>query len=157
MLFLTLGLPLWACQVALMVKNPPANAGDMRCRFDSWVGKIPWWRKWQSTPIFLPGESHGQRSLPSFPPCHTTCTPNTAVSLHWVVLKLKSIRISCRVVIAQVAGLTSAVSHSVSLDWGWRIWIVNNSPGHVDTAGPETILWGQLLWWISLNLCCTEP
>ena len=27
------------------------------------VGKIPWRRKWQSTPIFLPGESHGQRSL----------------------------------------------------------------------------------------------
>ena len=28
-----------------------------------WVGKIPWRRKWQSTPIFLPGKSHGQRSL----------------------------------------------------------------------------------------------
>ena len=31
-----------------------------RCELDSWVGKIPWRRKWQSTPIFLPGESHGQ-------------------------------------------------------------------------------------------------
>ena len=30
--------------------------------FDSWVGKIPWRRKWQPTPVFLPGESHGQRS-----------------------------------------------------------------------------------------------
>ena len=28
-----------------------------------WVGKIPWRRKWQPTPVFLPGESHGQRSL----------------------------------------------------------------------------------------------
>ena len=26
-------------------------------------GKIPWWRAWQPTPVFLPGESHGQRSL----------------------------------------------------------------------------------------------
>ena len=34
-----------------------------RCRFDPWVGKIPWRRKWQPTPVFLPGESHGQRSL----------------------------------------------------------------------------------------------
>ena len=34
-----------------------------RCRFDSWVGKIPWRRKWQPTPVFTPGESHGQRSL----------------------------------------------------------------------------------------------
>ena len=34
-----------------------------RRRFVPWVGKIPWRRKWQPTPIFLPGESHGQRSL----------------------------------------------------------------------------------------------
>ena len=31
--------------------------------FDPWVGKIPWRRKWQPTPVFLRGESHGQRSL----------------------------------------------------------------------------------------------
>ena len=30
---------------------------------DSWVGKIPWRRAWQPTPVFLPGESHEQRSL----------------------------------------------------------------------------------------------
>ena len=34
-----------------------------RPRFDPWVGKIPWRKKWQSTPVFLSGESHGQRSL----------------------------------------------------------------------------------------------
>ena len=34
-----------------------------RCRFDPWVRKIPWRRKWQPTPVFLPGKSHGQRSL----------------------------------------------------------------------------------------------
>ena len=34
-----------------------------RCRFDIWVRKIPWKRKWQATPVFLPGESHGQRIL----------------------------------------------------------------------------------------------
>ena len=47
-----------------IVKNPLVNAGDAkRCRFDSWVGKMPWTRKEQPTPVFLPGESHGQRSL----------------------------------------------------------------------------------------------
>ena len=30
---------------------------------DPWVGKIPWRRKWQPTPVFLPKEFHGQRSL----------------------------------------------------------------------------------------------
>ena len=35
----------------------------MRCRFDPCIRKTPWRRKWQPTPVFLPGESHGQRSL----------------------------------------------------------------------------------------------
>ena len=30
---------------------------DRRCRFDPWVGKIPWKRKWQPTLVFLPGKS----------------------------------------------------------------------------------------------------
>ena len=42
-----------------------------RCRrlgFDTWMGKIPWRRKWQSTPELLPGKSHGQRSLIGYTP-----------------------------------------------------------------------------------------
>ena len=41
-----------------VVKNPPANAGDTGD-----VSSTPWRREWQPTPVFLPGESHGQRSL----------------------------------------------------------------------------------------------
>ena len=33
-----------------------------RCGFDPWIGKIPWRRAWQPTPVFLPGEPHKQRS-----------------------------------------------------------------------------------------------
>ena len=51
-----------------MVKNPPANAGDIRVEFNPWVGKIPWRRTQQLTPGFLPGESHGQRSLADYSP-----------------------------------------------------------------------------------------
>ena len=45
------------------------NAGDA-CRhgFDPWVGKIPGRRVWQPTPVFLPGESHRQRSLVGYSP-----------------------------------------------------------------------------------------
>ena len=39
-----------------------------RCRFDPWVGKILWRRKWQPTPVFLPGKSHEQRSLARYSP-----------------------------------------------------------------------------------------
>ena len=58
-----IGCPLrysWASLVAQTVKNP------LQCRrlgFDPWVGKMPWRRAWQPTPVFLPGESPWARSL----------------------------------------------------------------------------------------------
>ena len=45
---------LWASPVAQTVKNPPAM---WKIWVRSWVGKIPWRRVWQPTPVFLPGES----------------------------------------------------------------------------------------------------
>ena len=47
-----------------VVKNHPPNAVDMAF----WVEKIPWRRKWQPTPVFLPGKSHRQRSLVGYSP-----------------------------------------------------------------------------------------
>ena len=41
-----------------VVKILPA----VRCGFNPWVWKFPWGRKWQPTPVFLPGKSHGQRT-----------------------------------------------------------------------------------------------
>ena len=38
-------------------------------KFDPWVGKIPWRRKWQPTPVLLPQNSHGQRHLVGYSPC----------------------------------------------------------------------------------------
>ena len=59
-----LGLPHW-----LSGKESACNAGDPGDRvFDPWVGKIPWRRKWQPTPVFLPGKSHGQRTLAGYRP-----------------------------------------------------------------------------------------
>ena len=60
----------WSCLTRLLgfpggsaVKNLPANAG-----FGPWVRKILWKGKWQSTPVFSPGKSHGQRSLVGYRP-----------------------------------------------------------------------------------------
>ena len=47
-----------------MVKNPPANEGNSS--LTPGLGRPPWRRKWQPTPVFLPGESHGQGSLVSY-------------------------------------------------------------------------------------------
>ena len=52
-----------------MIKNLLANAGDTRnSGFDPWVKKIPWSRKWELIPVFLPGKFHGQRSLEGYSP-----------------------------------------------------------------------------------------
>ena len=45
------------------VNNLPAIRILRKFEFNPWVGTIPWRRKWQPTPVFLPGESHGQRNL----------------------------------------------------------------------------------------------
>ena len=55
-------------QVALVVKNPPGNVEDIEMQVDPWVRKSPspWRRACESTPVFLLGESHGQKSLAGF-------------------------------------------------------------------------------------------
>ena len=54
-----------ASLVPQMVNSLPAVLGT---GFDLWVGKIPGRKKWQSTPVFLPGKSHAQRSLVGYSP-----------------------------------------------------------------------------------------
>ena len=77
-----------------------------RRRFNPWVRKIPWSRKWQPTPVFLPGKSHGERSLAGYSPwghkeSDTTehrhaddlCRISLPISLnrfHWMFLLAKS-------------------------------------------------------------------
>ena len=49
-----------------MIKEPACQC--RRCLFDPWVRKIPWRREWQPTPVFLSGDSQGQRSLVDYNP-----------------------------------------------------------------------------------------
>ena len=65
----------------LMVKNLPCQYRRYKKHgFDPWVGKSPWRRTWQPTPIFLPGESHGQRSLVDYSPS----VAKNSIWLKWV-------------------------------------------------------------------------
>ena len=52
-----------------------------RLGFNPWVGKIPWRRARQTAPVFLPGESHGQRSLVGYNPMGSQRVTNTFTSL----------------------------------------------------------------------------
>ena len=85
-----------ASQVVLMVKNPPANAGDMRLGIDLWVREITWRRAGQPPPIFLPGESHGQRSLVGYSPLGQTWLKRlgTQANINTYILNHNFIQIS---------------------------------------------------------------
>ena len=58
---LILGLPWW-------LNGKESTCQFRRCRFNTWVRKIPWRRKWQPTLVFLPGKPHWQRSLVGYSP-----------------------------------------------------------------------------------------
>ena len=57
-----------------MVKKKKKQQNTYQCRklkrhrFNPWVGKIPWRMTWQPTPVFFPGEFHGQKSLAGYSP-----------------------------------------------------------------------------------------
>ena len=76
-----IGLPRWlsgkesACQCR----------SHRRCGFYPSVVKIPWRRKWQPTPIFLPEESHGHRSLVGYGTCGQNID-NVSYAVQWVVI-----------------------------------------------------------------------
>ena len=71
-----------AFRVALVIKNPPANSGDLSDAGSILVGKSPCRRAWQPTPAFLPGESHGQRSLAGYSPWGHTESDTTEATQH---------------------------------------------------------------------------
>ena len=60
----------WHRWVSLVLQWDRIDLQCRRPRFDPWAGKILWRRKWQPTTLFLPGKSHGQRSLAGYSPWH---------------------------------------------------------------------------------------
>ena len=67
-IFLNYGFSLTISGASLGVSDKESTCQCRRCKFGPWVRKIPWRRKWQPTPIFLTGKSHGQRSLVHYSP-----------------------------------------------------------------------------------------
>ena len=123
-----------------VVRNSPTNAGDRhkrhsRLRFDPWVWKIPWNRKWQLTPVFLSEKSHGQRSLVGWSPwghkesdmtehiCTTSSMSHTHNSVwvseaHWCPFKLVGHYRNCeRVMHQRLASITSGSHHLCGYQW----------------------------------------
>ena len=70
--------------------------------FDPWVRRIPWRREWQPTPVFLPAESHGQRSLAGYGPegCKESDTTEATYHAYTYCLSKDKIKMVTRAITA---------------------------------------------------------
>ena len=84
-----------------------------RCGFNPWAGKVPWRRIWQPAPIFLPGKSHGQRSL-------VGCNPKG--------LEGRATKHSCTPAPRERAGLLTSCCSS------WFSFLHSRRENHPDTS-----------------------
>ena len=91
------------------------NLTCRRPRFNPWVEKIPWRKKWQPTPVFLPGKFHGQRSLVGYRPqgCKES-DANERLNYHNSLTKfMKLILSKLRTVGTGQSQMTASVSNSI--------------------------------------------
>ena len=79
--------------MALVVKNPPANAGDEKTRVQPLGRGAIRRRKWQPIPVFLPGESQGQRSLVGYSPRSCKELDTTEATKHSTHVMKKGVNI----------------------------------------------------------------
>ena len=104
--------------------------------FDPWVGKIPWRRKWQPTPVFLPGEPHGKRNLVgcspwgrkelntterlstiSFDCCWSLRTTWSCLCTPWILTDLRRHVLVCGRILSRTMPLQFSF-----LKWPWAYW-----------------------------------
>ena len=95
-----------------------------RCQrpgLDPWVGKIPWRRKWQPTPVLLPGESHGQRSLAGYSPWgRKESDPTERLHFHFPCVNCRCLSIHPHDNLGRVMGAVIPVSQTLEVGIGWE-------------------------------------
>ena len=103
----------------------------MKHGFDPWVGKIPWRREWLPTPVLLPGEFHGQRSLKDYSPpgCKESYMTERLTLLHWTInLEIYSTHLALH----RLLRITTRDSTEESLSPDWRTRAQNPIPNFQD-------------------------
>ena len=111
--------------VGQWVKNLPAVQRHRRRRFDPWVRKIPWRRKWQPNPVFLPGKSHGQRSLAGYSPWSLKRVGHDLVTKQQQLLVIKLVQ----------------KAFTIPTKPGYMVTLLGSTSGEL--VGTQIICWGQ--------------
>ena len=122
----------WSFPGSSVVKNPSANAGEFR--FHPWVRKIPWTRKWQPIPVFLPGKSQGEES-------GRRQSMGSLKSRTWLSDYTTTLDINGQTIVPVPYSETDQKEpwESVALIWTWQwIWTCSN--------------WRLLLMWVVVEM-----
>ena len=95
-----------------------------------WTRKIPWSRKWQLTPIFLTGKSHGQRSLVGCSPgCRKKLDMTERLSTYTYISQVPSKGTEISLKISEIEGVCHIGNgRAMRSNWGW--WNIRNSRRH---------------------------
>jgi len=135
-------------------KESICKAGEL---FDPWVEKIPWWRKWQPTPVSLPGESHRQRSLVVQSLSHVLlfATPWTSACqaslLHEVCSNSCSLSQWCHPIISSSAACFSSYLQSFPASGSFPMsWLFTPGGQSIRTSAP--VLPVNIQGWFPLGL-----
>ena len=133
-----------------------------RLGFNPWVRKIPWRRKWQWTPVFLPGESHGQRSLVGYSPWghkrvrHDLTSKQQSIS-PMNVQKPMIVRLPLHILSQKVTFIFDHAQFLIISQFiGWAIWNCLFSKWNNDICSFKQfnlifwIIWGKCLCYTSL-------
>ena len=146
------GLPLWFRQwrICLQCRRP---------RFNHWVSKSPWRREWQPTPVFLPGELHGQRSLEDYSPWGHKESDTTEQDNLSLVYKLPD-QMKQRILLMECWSY-----HSETLDPELAA-VTGRTLNCLSWSGDKCVLYERCAWifegrlwerWFMTNICVTLP
>ena len=98
-----------------------------RHRFDPWVGKIPWSRKWHPTPVFLPGKFYGQRNLEGYSPWgqkESDTAERLSTSQHVTQPKIFHWAICFLAYFHVISSLYKLLRHRYPWKWIYKQWTV---------------------------------
>ena len=149
----------WPSQVA-QGKESKSVCQCRRHRFDPWVRKIPWGRKWQPIPVFLGGKFHGQRSLEGWSPwgrkeSDTTKHTYTSIGIAAAFLKQRNRGIGGWVINSWYRGYEVELSYSppceILIGCSWSAVSCNLESLHSDVPSAKFVvsfknIWVQKCW-----------
>ena len=129
---------MYAYEASLVAQTVKHSLQYGRPRFNPWVGKIPWRRQWQHTPVFLPGKFHGLRSLVGYSPWRCK-ESDTTEQLHFDFHFYVCIYMYCNMITTKISLIfVTTNSYTIfSCNANFKIYLVTTFNSTVEYGSPQ--------------------